>query len=469
MDTTLTHHYRCPACKSLLQLVDRYFYCEGCEAKYPFLKGSIPILIQKIEAYVLSNIESFWRHIGAMDEDIQRLRRNRTREQMVVNRVTGAMKHNKTVYEEIVEHLISLIRGQDIVKVLKSEGRDKAKQYTFGFEYLKRDWCWEQDGEEELRTIGSHLRRCFSTIGRRKRVLVLGGGLARTACELVSEFDEVFVVDNSVSCAYFFGKLRNEDVRFYDINFRNIESPDCMCRALTASVSHLAGKAKKVHYALADVARLPFADSFFDCIVSVYFTDIVPLSILIGEVKRLLSAKGSFIHFGPLQYHFDNTAEMFSFDELTNAFKRENFRVGFRDKVVQPHLKSAHVGSVHSFTNWTFVASLFSSKVVERSSLIFLPSDVFFFKTGKLGSEGDVKVVLRVGDEKYFSFTSEGLEILELVGSGTTIELIASRLHTEKGFNVLTEKEVERLMIFFGGLAIEGVVTIRPDGFAGML
>ena len=39
------------------------------------------------------------------------------------------------------------------------------------------------------------------------------------------------------------------------------------------------------------------------------FTDVLPLSVLLKEVKRLLMPGGVFVHFWPLDYHFDDIDE----------------------------------------------------------------------------------------------------------------------------------------------------------------
>ena len=62
-------------------------------------------------------------------------------------------------------------------------------------------------------------------------------------------------------------------------------------------------------------------------VVSIYFTDVLPLSVLLKEVKRLLVPGGVFVHFGPLDYHFDDVDERWSVEEVREVFRREGFAI----------------------------------------------------------------------------------------------------------------------------------------------
>jgi hypothetical protein len=65
----------------------------------------------------------------------------------------------------------------------------------------------------------------------------------------------------------------------------------------------------------------------FSSIFSVYFTDVVPLSRLLPEIWRLLEVGGTFVHVGPLGYHFDDVNEHLSAEALIERFRAAGFEV----------------------------------------------------------------------------------------------------------------------------------------------
>ena len=64
-----------------------------------------------------------------------------------------------------------------------------------------------------------------------------------------------------------------------------------------------------------------------DIIISIYFTDVMPIENYINEIQRVLKKDGLFIHFGPLDYHFEKIEQRHSLQSLINIFKKNKFHL----------------------------------------------------------------------------------------------------------------------------------------------
>ena len=85
--------------------------------------------------------------------------------------------------------------------------------------------------------------------------------------------------------------------------------------------------ARALEYVWADATELPLAESSFDAVWSIYFTDVIPLDVLFKKTRKILRENGYFIHIGPLQYHHSDMSQHLSQDDLVDEFARQNFEV----------------------------------------------------------------------------------------------------------------------------------------------
>jgi SAM-dependent methyltransferase len=221
------------------------------------------------------------------------------------------------------------------------------------FQYLTRDWSGFPECEREVALLLDALRRGIAAhCPDRRAAAVLGAGAGRFARELCADFATVEAVDRSLLAAAAFRLLASDGATVHDVTEANAYSAETQVRRFEARVPAGAG----LRYTVADALALPFPDRSLSAVVSVYFTDVVPLAPLLAEVARVLAPGGALLHFGPLGYHFDAPAEMLAADEVRRAIEAAGFAIHLETRVPALHCGSAARMAANWFDNWSFVA-----------------------------------------------------------------------------------------------------------------
>ena len=84
----------------------------------------------------------------------------------------------------------------------------------------------------------------------------------------------------------------------------------------------------------------------------------LPLSVLLPEVFRVLEPGGVFIHYGPLQYHFSDMHECYSAEALRTYFHDHGLVLLNELWDQGQHLQGA------LFNNWSFLATIRSEETL---------------------------------------------------------------------------------------------------------
>lgn len=217
---------------------------------------------------------------------------------------------------------------------------------------LKRDFGGDPAAELEIATLRAavlaHLRAAGASD---EPILVLGCGVGRLAEDLAREGTEVFAIDLATPLLLAAELLRKSPHRLWEYQTRNVRKAHDGLRRF--EVDRVDRGQAHASYAIADATCTPFFAGSWPTIVSVYFTDVVPLSRLLPEIWRLLPKGGRFIHVGPLGYHFDDPAEHLAADELIDLFRFSGFDVG------EPHF----VPSTHQATSGSLYEARFENLV----------------------------------------------------------------------------------------------------------
>jgi SAM-dependent methyltransferase len=182
--------------------------------------------------------------------------------------------------------------------------------------------------------------------------LVLGAGVGRLAEAVGGQGWTTIALESALAMAAAVVRLRRGPLRAHDVLTRNARLTEDGARPFEAR----AGRGDDVAYVLGDALRAPLPAASVSLVVSVYFTDVVPVFDLIAEVWRLLRPGGRFVHVGPLGYHHDDLTQHLSARELLDAFADAGFTVDGPRWAPSPHLDAAGSLQRCGFDNLVFRA-----------------------------------------------------------------------------------------------------------------
>ena len=225
--------------------------------------------------------------------------------------------------------------------------------------YLWSDWAGTPAGERQIATIqqlvSANSRRYCD---HRGRAVYLGAGLGRYAFEGGKHFSSVLAVELSFACAALFTAVRAAPIDFCMVHWGAASEHELV--EIHRAVFPIESGGTNVDYVIADARALPIADASLDAVISIFFTDVVPLSMLLPEVRRVLRPGGRFINVGPLAYHlhFTDKAEWLTQEEVRYVFESVHhmaFESG--DSVLEVPVMDCPGSRRLIYRVWSFVAT----------------------------------------------------------------------------------------------------------------
>lgn len=453
----------CPRCKEEISIVSDSYYCTHCNTRYPFLCKSIPILLPDPSGYIVGQLFKFWKYIEATHKELEQVNQAwdaSTRTDNLRVKIIEAIKTNLQIPESIQSELSQLVSLSDIRKYLALGEQEQKSSYTFNYEYLRRDWTWQPESEEEIKEIKNHLKKPLNGVRPLRRALFVGAGLARIPCELSSQFEEVYAVDNEITMAYLFDRVRKEDIEVCEINFRNSETNADLFRHLNATSRAIPEKDKrKVTYFIGDAVHLPFREGFFDAVISIYFTDVLPLYPLLKETRRVLRNDGVFIHFGPLEYHFASVANMLSLQEVKTAVQRANFNITHEARTNLSHCKTPLSASIKIYTDWVLCAAKNPAPSLNGATIISCPYEIEYVQSGQvIGNHTNGPTTsIRLKGGELLKTSEQVVDILKAIGRGCSLDQLIQRLKLDFQFDGDHKQGITDLI---NSLEAEGFITL---------
>ena len=436
----------CVTCKAPLEKLSESWNCAACNVQYPIILGNTPVMVREPRRYLASNVIKYWKYLSTLAPHTAH-----------TDSYRAAITSNIALFELLVESLTKSLSIQDIRHTISAApSEEHADTYSFNTAYLLRDWAGEKAGEHEIAVIKESVRRNLKKGGR---ALVLGAGMARIAVEVSDLFDSVIAVDFEPNMAFFFDRLKASDFTVGEISLHNTLREEDQGRMVQVSTKHVdAHQLSTVQYALADARELPFEDSYFDVIFSVYFTDVLPVHTLLPEARRVLAPGGKFIHFGPLEYHFPDTTQKYAFERLVQFFQEMNFDVRQSESVELSHCRSAVNGSFRMYTNWIFTAIRKADVVITLQTFLTVMEEVTYSMKGQLSNgEGD-EIAVQIPHRPGLMISDAMLDILKCIGSGCTVQEIIVRLEQDEGYE---KPDPELTISFIDSLSRNGIIKVQ--------
>ncbi|MEA3278138.1 MAG: methyltransferase domain-containing protein [Pseudomonadota bacterium] len=448
--------------------------CHACGQRYPLISGRIPVLMKDAPVYLASLYLQHHRYLRRQEERIAALKAagNESPERLeVLSLIAKGLDENNKVIESACNELSGHISIADLVQAVNAP---QFIGYTSIFEYLERDWCWLPAGEKELSTIRDALfEQTDHYSPDDKNVLVLGAGTGRIAWDLLDRFERVYALDISLTMAQCLHNVLNEGVTFRSVNTSSISRSMDMVKTRKARAVPPGSPGacdeqvrRRLAYLVGDACRAPFAERSISVIVSAYFTDVMPLRQYFEEIRRVLKPRGLFLHFGPLEYHFDDISQHLSAEQVRQLFEENGFEVYADEYTANKHLSSEGSMSRQAFDNWVFGAVLTQEKrarpdfYLGEETVLRLAEDVQYLRSGLISAEGesiaDVQLLLCSGEHFREAKTLYG--ILKMLDGRKSIKDILGLLFpTNSEFN---KQDLSAALAFLNRLAKEGALEV---------
>ena len=331
----------CPRCHSPLAPDVRgealVLRCAGQhpELSFPLLDGAVPVLVDAPLPTLGRAAIDLRELVRANDAWLQRL------DDKLGGQLAGSptaerlarLRRGEAINRALLERVFALVKKgltpDDVLDgaTLPAAATPYSRDFNYILAYLRRDFGGRAESEAEIAVLEAAIRAELDRHGyERGPALVLGAGVGRIAWSLQSLFPRVLAIDSSIVMAALFRLLARGPLRFCELNLNNARARADQCVDVEAALpAPIVGS--RLDYAVADATRLPVPDGSQAAIVSVYFTDVVPLSRLAPEIARALAPGGLFIHLGPVSYHFQDVDEQVSAEELAGRFAGYGFEV----------------------------------------------------------------------------------------------------------------------------------------------
>lgn len=430
----------CRSCNTKLVLNHKdnvnSYDCETCNQSYPII-GGVPVLVKKPYSFLAKTyiyLNNQIREQNRRIDEITIILETTPQRREVLMSIKNGLKHNLTYVLDLQEIIFPYIKTEDIFNIFNDD--DEVSFYGGTLEYLKRDWCWSNEGELELKnifdTISSFTKRHLKT--EKANSLVIGAGAGRTAFDLREIFTNVYAVDSSFCLVSYFYTLLKNNITFKQITERNVYCTKDIVLPFEASLNYtnsskISESINNFNFFVGYATKIFLPNESVDVINSIYFTDILPFRQLLLEVNRILKTGGLFIHFGPLGYHFTNVEYGFSAEEIKEILQQNNFTI--LEEIIIP-LSHNYTGvsmNKNIMDNWSFIArkNIKSiKKEINYDSILRLMNNVNYESNGVILENGkeESKVNIRLFNNNIYEGSSLILEILRLSNEKSVSEII---------------------------------------------
>jgi carnosine N-methyltransferase len=385
-------------------------------------------------------------------------------------RIAQAMESNLSSIKDILHALEPHVKVTELAKVHLNP-TDNLTGYLKDYAYLRRDWSGSLRSERQLNTIRDTLERIvLSHLVDTQSSLFLGAGVGRIAFELTDHFERVYATDKSFSMAWHYHKLKTNTISFYEINHKNIATVDEQVHLINASPLHVAEKnvvqrrLDKLEYFISDALSLPFEDQTLSSVFSIYFSDVIALKLWLPEIKRVLKKDGVFVHFGPLDYFFEDVTEMLTCEEVRAVFEDNDFVILADEFTETEHLPSDSLMANKLYNNWIFAAQ-YEPKTpmiqdVDFETVLTINNKVKYRVSGMLSNEGDTtSTVLEMPNGEVYVGADSVVDILRFIDGIRSIDIVANCISQHYGTEALTSEEKNALLGVCKTLLGKGVLS----------
>jgi len=468
----------CPQCRGALSssALRKSLDCRQCHAVYPLIDKEVPILVRSPGAYLASQALGISQALANTRKEIKRLERlankhpGRSKELLE----WGAALHtNVELLRELRDKILPYCTS---AAICEAAAMGPGQNNGCGFDEIsqalalaRRDWGGEEACEQEIMTlVEAAVKMIDASFPNPIRTLVLGSGMGRMAEELSSRYEQTCAIELLLPMELLRRKLHRQPVSFNIVDPRNRRLGSDIIRRI-----EIAGRSSpngtRCDFVVGDARHAPWPDGFFSCIVSAYFSDVVPYSMLLQEITRLLQPKGILVHIGPLAYHHQETGEHLAADQFVTRLK------GFGYSILQTDwIKTTLRGdptSMYSHTCDNLVLTARKTENVtinpqelEMDSVLGFQEGVTLSTQVKICNESAtiLKSELKIGSGNSVALSPLATRMVEAIDGKDRFGDILTKLASMLGTEYLPQGELDKLKGLLVQLLEEGTLRLLP-------
>lgn len=427
--------YKCLRCNKSIENRDYLFKECTCGHKN-IIVNNVPIIVDNYHNYISNKIVNYNSCINTLEKQ----------------KGTKLFDDNQLIEVDSKVAMLNkfkrdLLPYSTIENILNSDLNSNLG-YNLSYEYLIRDWSQTESTEEEIKIIFNYISREISDLN--DNVLVLGAGLARLALEFKKVYKNVYAIDLSYEMPALLEEISKNSLEFnYYLpkNYSDIDNSPLNIKIDKEFVKYTIDNHidSTFEYFVCDVTKLPFINSSFQTIISCYFTDVLPLKSYFYELDRVLQIGGSFIHFGPLDYHFDDVNSVLSVNEIKSFFEKRGYEVELYPSLELEHIQIEIKGRKNIYTNWFFKATKkYDINKLSYQSILSFDNKTEVHLKGSLVNNNDEldiqEVILSSAGCKSFDCSIDTIHILQKINGVRTVSEILEELKDE---NHIIDDEVK--------------------------
>lgn len=446
---------RCPTCYSKFTTRKKTsLYCSKCKIEYPSFNGSFPILIKDSKKYLV-------KYVYKIEDEINRL--NNLLQTYNEKQITEIISSDIEQLESVKTKIIKFITIEDVFKY-------KQKTQELGYfnykEYLIRDWSNTIDSEKELQDIITPLKQEIGKYNLEGKIaLIPGCGLGRISYELSDIFKQIYSFDISLTMINMLNEVKFNKKKLKTYSTKNTLSEKHKYKEFSIDIKNILSKQKQKNINriidfVGDSKNIPLPSNSVDTIISVYFSDVIPMSEYLEEFTRVLKPNGVLIHFGPLDYHFNDISQHYSLEVFFKNLKNKGFKVNENYKLVQT-INSNNSLNIRGYHNILFSAIKKKEPVIDTNTKLYFDKPFDFtvkgiFNRDFIEDKKNSSVLFQDGSE--YSNTETVFKILTIYKEGYNIKQIVEKL--KKEFNLKGKVQEKAIIDLIHNLITKKVFKI---------
>ena len=349
-----------PCCVAPLTPAPHHLHCSHCGNAFPLLRNGLALLVAAPERLLSQTVAALKKERLVAMEALLKLQKHIRDTPSVrlehLTQIYQASSYNVKGLSSLLATMSTTSKDQD--DVIEDALKGSYARFATCVNYMRRDWSDLPESHREIAAIETRVADLISKHAADcQTALVLGAGTGRFAYDLSNLFQQTLALDYSITMGCVYQKLLQQDVDFYSVNLKNARENKDQIECIQASIKHASTPASSHHlptYVIADACHIPMESQSVSVVLSIYFTDVLPMSQWWPEVMRVLRPGGVFIHFGPLQYHFNSLHDNYSAADLRAYIQAKQFEICDEQWTLSQHLGRAFQRFAPTYDHWSF-------------------------------------------------------------------------------------------------------------------